>query len=273
MQRSLLYIVQRVLDKLDFNQVNTLSGNTEALQIAYEAETTFYDLISREDWAFTSDRIEILGSGVVETPMILSLQEEAIRIDDIYYDVTIPPPVIPDPLATEHPITWKTMKYLKPDDFVAMTFRRNNIDSSVELIPYNSVEFLIVTDADPTWWTTFDNKTLVFDAYDKEKDTTLQGSKTNVMGMTLPSWKMIDTFEIPIPVQLFPTYLAQVTAACSAYYKQELSSIDEKRGFRGLSRMRRKANTAAGFPTRNNYGRRNSGQETTSVQRAESSPY
>ena len=205
--------------------------------------------------------------------MILSLQEEAIRIDDIYYDVTILPPAVPDPEATEHPITWKAMRYLKPDDFVAMSFRRNNIDTSVELLSYNSVDFLIVTDSDPTFWTTFDNKTLVFDSFDIEKDTTLQGSKTNVMGTIMPKWEMIDAFEIPIPTQLFPTYLAQVSAACSAYYKQELSSIDEKRGFRGLSRMRRKAYTAAGFPTRNNYGRSNSGQETTSVQRAESSPY
>ena len=46
MSRTLLYTVQRVLEKLNLDPVNSINDTEDALLISREAESTFYDLMT-----------------------------------------------------------------------------------------------------------------------------------------------------------------------------------------------------------------------------------
>mgnify|MGYP003151822124 FL=1 len=50
MARTLLYTVQRVMEKLNLDPVNSISDSEDALLVSREAETTFYDMLTRGEW-------------------------------------------------------------------------------------------------------------------------------------------------------------------------------------------------------------------------------
>jgi hypothetical protein len=244
---TLLEIVQRTLDVMNHDSVNSISDTTESRQIAEEARVVYYELMDREDWPHLIKLLALEPPPGLAYPNYLKIPVDVVRIDEIKYE------------ATEDGETrrqFKLVKYLPPYDFLELTHLRqsdaDNIDTVTDL---NGVPLFILNDIAPCYWTTFDDDYIVFDSYDSEIDDTLLEDKSMALVKQIPPWTESDTFIPDMPDQMFSTYVAEVTAAAFTYWKQGQSPKDEQRAARGISRLRKDARKSISTRSKADYGR------------------
>lgn len=232
MDKTLLATVQRVLDKLNLDPVNSIDDTEDSLIIAREAETTFYDMLARADWPDTIDIVEVDSVSDLTNPTALRLAEDISYIDSLRYDVT---------LATDANRIIRKIFWLEPEDFLEKIYSRNTSNTNVVETVYKNIPLYIINDKMPEFYTSFDNELLILDSYDADTEDTLNGSKTICKAKTLPSWLHDDLFEIPTQDSVYPMFLASLTSACAQYLNSTISQEDERRQYRGISRMRRES--------------------------------
>jgi len=227
MARTLLYTVQRVLEKLNLDPVNSISDTVDSLLISREAETTFYDLMTRAEWKDKIDLLEATSVSDLEQPTTLLIDADIHNITSLRYDVTT---------SSD---TKKVIIWMEPEDFLDMCYTRNSSNNNVQEVKYKDIPLLVYTDKMPTYYTSFDNKYIVLDSYHSDTEDTLIGTKTICYGKRVPVWYQSDEYEIPVQDSLYPLYLSMLASACSIYMNSEVSQEDERRQARGISRMRR----------------------------------
>lgn len=251
MTRTLLYTVQRVLEKLNLDPVNSISDSTDALLVSREAESTFYDLMTRAEWEEKVDLIEVNSVSDLNNPTALALGQEVHNIKSLRYDVTT---------ADDKNKLVRKIQWLSPEDFLEKSYRLNTSNSNVVEVNYKDIPLLIKNDEMPNYYTSFDNKTLILDSYDAVTEDTLIGTKTICYGIAALSWVESDTFVIPLEDNLYPLYLSMLASACSIYMNSEVNQEDERRQARGISRMRREQiRTEMEYFPKFTYGRKGNG--------------
>lgn len=251
MDRTLNYTVQRVLEKLNLDPVNGISDTEDALLISREAESTFFDLMTRADWPDKIDLIEVNSVSDLSNPTALELGNEVHYIKSLRYDVT-------ETGETKKVI--RDLIWLSPEDFLEKSYNLNTDEANVQEVVYKDIPLFVKNDVAPNYYTSFDNKILICDSYDSDTEQTLIGTKSICYGKAVPTWLQDDNFVIPVPDNLYPLYLSMLASACSIYLNSEVNQEDERRQARGMSRMRREAiATEMEYFPRFNYGRKGNG--------------
>ena len=251
MNRTLLYTVQRVLEKLNLDPVNSINDTEDALLISREAESTFYDLMTRAEWEDKVDLIEVNSVSDLSNPTALKLSQEVYNIKSLRYDVTT---------ADDNNKLLRKIKWLEPEDFLEKSYHLNSSETNVVEVTYKDIPLLVRNDEMPNYYTSFDNQTLILDSYDADTEDTLIGTKTVCYGTAVPSWSELDTFVIPLQDSLYPLYLSMLASACSIYMNSEVNQEDERRQARGISRMRREQiRTEMEYFPKFKYGRKGNG--------------
>lgn len=251
MDRTLLYTVQRVLEKLNLDPVNSIADTEDSLLISREAESTFFDLMSRADWQDKIDLLAVNSVSDTNNPTALQLDKEAHYIDSLRYDITT---------ADDDNKIIRRIKWLPPEDFLEKVYSRKTSEDNVREVKYKDFPIFIYTDMAPNYYTSFDNKMLILDSFDVLVEDHLLGPKTICYGKSVPEWLQTDEFVIPVQDSVYPTFLAMLSSACSIYMNSEVNQEDERRQARGLSRMRREAiRTEMEYFPKFNYGRKGNG--------------
>ena len=174
-------------------------------------------------------------------------------------------------------LSYKKIEWLEPSEFIELSNTRDSSSDNVSpvagqldrwinalTLPYSSrVEGATVnvyTDRAPTYYTSFDNTSLVLDSFDKAMSDTLPAFLLECFGYYLPTWLPEDSFKIPLEEKLYPLYLSALTSACSVQLLSTQNIEEERRQMRGISRLRREAYTteAEYYPTFK-YGRNGNG--------------
>lgn len=251
MARTLLYTVQRVLEKLDLDVVDSINDSQDAILVAREAEDTFFDMISRNEWPDRHDLLEVQSVSNVELPTALRLPPNVLGISSLRYDVTDP--------STDTDKVIKNLEQLDPEDFLDLVYSRNSTSSEVFSAVYKDIPLYLINNEAPTYFTTFDNEYIILDSWLSDVETTVQGHKSVARGSQNPIWLHDDNYEIPVENNIFPLYLSELTASCSVYLNGAQSLEDERRRRLGISRMRRKAFRTDVDTKKNNYGRNGNG--------------
>lgn len=252
MNRTLLYTVQRVLEKLDLDVVNSINDSQDAILVAREAEDTFYDLLSRDEWPDQIDLIEVESLGDTSNPTGLRLPTNTIKISSVRYDVTA---------SGETETTIKELEQLSVEDFLDRVYNRSSSDTNVVTVDYKDIPLYVYNDKAPEFYTTFDNEQIILDSWYQDVETTVQGSKSVVRAMTVPTFQSSDSYVIPLEATVYPLYLSEVTAAASFSLNGTQSPEEERRRNRGISRLRRTAFRTGTQSLRNDYGRKGTGRE------------
>lgn len=248
---TLLDVVQRVLDAMNHDSVNTINATVEARQIAEEARVTYYDLMDRDDWPHLMQYIQLEGLSNLEKPNWMKIPIDVVRIEDIRYEVT---------QEGQTQRRFKEIYYLTPEEFLDHTFCRNSDESNIITVKNpNKIDMFIQNNKAAEYWTSFDDEHIIFDSYDSVVDTTMHGAKSLAYAKVIPGWKSEDTFVPDMPEQMFSVYLAEVTAAAFLYWKQGPSPKDEQRASRGISRLRKDARKIDEHQEKARYGRRRPG--------------
>jgi hypothetical protein len=251
MNRTLLYTVQRVLEKLNLDPVSSIVDTTDSLLVTREAESTFYDLMSRAEWEDKEDLLQVLSGSDVENPTMLVIKENVHNITSLRYDVTT---------AEDTSTKIRTIYWVEPEEFLERSYRLNSESDNVKRVSYKGNLLFVTTDVMPEYYTSFDNKILILDSHNKNVEDTLIGTKSICKGKVVPEWLEDDTFIIPVQDSLYPLFLSMLASACSLYMNSTINQEDERRQARGISRMRREQiKTELEYFPKFKYGRNGNG--------------
>lgn len=247
MKRSLLGMVQSILNDTNGDEVNAIADTFESEQVATVVRDTFFAMIDSRNWPHLKQFIQVDTSTTTDLPTHFNLPENVKELVLINYD---------NRKVDTTQRKFKEVKYRYPDDFLRITNQRNNDKDNVDLITdLSGAELLIRNDTPPQYWTSFDDRAIVFDSYDSGVDSTIQATKLQVQAIITPGWEMEDDFIPFLPEEAFTELLASAKAAAFDYLKEAPSPTAEKQARRARVWNSRKGFTAKGGVRYGNYGR------------------
>jgi hypothetical protein len=252
---TLLELTQKVLSSLDGDAVNSISDTVESNQVVevisrcYDEITTTLDI--PEDYRLCS-----LDGTDPDTPVFMTRPQNIDGIQWLKYDTQ----TLDDTTAN-----FRLVTYLTPKEFIDLIHSYNTDEDNIESFSTvqddgSEITFYYRNDESPTYWTSFDDETLVFNSYDSEVETNLQKGKSLAYGRFKKTFTKSDGFIPDLDDNLFPLLLNNAIALAWSEMKQASNGKAEKfiRDHRVSSQKRkydspRKTDPLASTP---NYGRR-----------------
>jgi hypothetical protein len=250
MKMTLLSMVQDILNDMDSDEVNGIEDTAESLQVAQIIRTTFYEMIARKEWPHLRRMTTLQSVSDSETPNYLSLPDSAVRMDYLAYNRR---------LSIEDRDIFHEVAYLYPDEFIRHCNRRNTDNDNVIVVtdPTGGVRLNILNDHAPQYWTSFDDKNIVFDAYVSAVEDTMRGSESQAELYNEPtSWLMEDSFIPDLPGEAFPALLSEAKSVAFMAIKQMANQKEEQRAVRQHNMLAQRGWVTKGGVRYNNYGRR-----------------
>jgi hypothetical protein len=214
---TLLEIVQKTLSAMDSDEVDSYDDTVESLQVAHVAERKYYEMAIDLGLPEHEGLFELNASGDVDMPTLMTAPSNVVKVFNIRYD---------NKLTSETNKNYKEVQYLPFKDFLTLQngHRENDADVVGEMAftaNGETFDIMFAQDKMPQFYTTFDDRTYIFDSYDDTEDTTLQKSKTMCQGIVYPTWTMGNTFTPDLNPAAFPYYLNTVIDACFVELKQQ----------------------------------------------------
>ena len=248
MKKTLLEIVQSIMNDMDSDAVNSISDTIESQQIAQTVRTVYESMVSNRDWPHLNRLDTLVSVSDTNTPHYLRLPEDTKELHWLRYNVRD---------AADTKDKYEEVRYLYPEDFMDVLNGRNETESNVTEYTHSSgVQMKIRTDKEPTYWTTFNDDVIVMDSYDSAVDTTLQGSKTQAFISKIPTWSHSDTFIPDLPPQAFSLLLAESKSVYWNSLKQQPNAKEEQRASRQRANLNQQSHRISRGEKTRKYGRR-----------------
>ena len=106
-----------------------------------------------------------------------------------------------------------------------------------------------------TNWTSFDDKNLVFDSYNKAVDSTIVAAKVQAHAYVTPTWIMEDDFIPQLPEKAFTLLVEEAKSMAFINLKQMVNEKAEQRARKHDSRLSRSNWVLKGGIKYRNFGR------------------
>jgi hypothetical protein len=219
MKKTLLEIVQDILNDLDSDNVNSISDTVEATQVSNIVAQTYFDLISDRVIPEHFELFRLVALSDSERPNYMQLPDDVALVKKIWYNKS------GDGDQEYEEIYWRD-----PLDFLRQTSARNgSADDTRTVLDFDGdTELLIYTDRMPAIWTSFDNKHIVMDSHDITLDTTLQASKSRGYGQLIPTVTLSDTFTFDFESKYFPYLVAEAKSRSFSILHKTLDQKTEQ---------------------------------------------
>ena len=231
---TLLEMTQSILSAMDSDPVDSIDETVEAIQVADIVKEAFFELMSQRDWPFLFNTGALQGLGDVANPTKMKMPDTWKKVKWIKYNK-------------------KTITYIDPESFTEM------IDNRAELAGVINANGYVIN-ADPIYWTSFDDTFIVFDGFNNSAESTLQASNSKAYAAIAPTWSHVDNFVPALPEKFFPTLLAESKSQAFVNLKQQSNNREERKAQRGRMAMRNEAwrndEASIKFNRKVNYGRK-----------------
>lgn len=248
MRKTLLEIVQYILNEISSDAVNSISDTTESEQVALIVRGCFEEMVTNRNWPSHRKLIQFDESGDLTRPNYLKLPNYLKELSSFKYDKA---------LVTDTSRKFSDVKYITPEEFLALSVVRDSTASNVETISdFNGGEILILNDQPPTYWTSFDDTYLVTDSYDSSVDTTLQKSKSQALAYIIPTWVHDDSAYPDLPDEAFPALIEEAKSTAFISVKEMANQKSEQKAQRQQRWLSRKAWRLHGGIQYPDYGRK-----------------
>lgn len=221
---TLLAMVQDILSDMTSDNVNSISDTVESEQVAQVIKTLYLEMV--DDPALklnhTYSLFQLTPSGDTDIPTHMYLPDNVGLMEWVMYNCI---------LDVADPINYTPVRYITPAEFSQMSAARNSSETNIQSVtdPESSVTLLIRNDVNPSVWTSYDDETLVFDAFNSDVDSTLQQSKTQCWGRLAPTWVHEDDAYPDLPDNLFSYLLTHAKEYCFDTIKQQPNRSVSKR--------------------------------------------
>lgn len=207
---SLIEMVQDILESLSSTPANSISDSSEAFQIATFIKNTYHNLLTNRNIPDFESLVKLVPYSDNRYPVLLHYPVDIKELKTIWYDVRGP---------NDQDASYKEILWLEPEAFLRRCDGHNS-DRNFEMVePFTGTTLYVRKDTDPTYWTTFDNQNIFFDAYDETKDSTIQASKLRAYGAYYPDFKIEDNFVPRLHGMYFPLLLGEAKATAFSLLK------------------------------------------------------
>jgi|SRR5690554_358857 len=246
MKKTLLQLVQDILSDTDGDEVNSIFDTVESTQVAKIVRSTYEAMMTNRSWPHMEKLITLNPYSNPAKPTHMQLPANVKNLLSLNYNKG-------DTVRRQY----QPIKWVEPDDFLRITNREISTQPQViTVVDDSGIELLIRTDRAPSKFTSFDNKTLVFDSFDSSVESTLQASKVQARGEVYPEWRHEDDFIPDLPAEAFPALYEEALSTASIRIRQVQDAKAEQnsaRQQRWLSRNINRIEHGVKYP---DYGRR-----------------
>lgn len=211
MAKTVLQMVQQILNDMDSEPVNGLSDSVEAEQVLSILAETFDDIVYTEDLPEHRELLKLTALSDAARPTEFLYADNVVRVHRVWYDVQDNNP------ATDAAREYREVRYCDPLEFIDRMDARNSlgVDFDTVLEESSGTTLRVYNDRHPSFYTSFDNKRIVMDSYDSAFDATLQESKVRAYGSVVPVFDKTDPDHV---VDLDPAHtqylLREATGRC-----------------------------------------------------------
>lgn len=246
-KKTLLEITLDVLNAVDGDEINSISDTVEALQIAKDIENVYYDLIGRKDWQFLRKLKELNSASDGARPTHLLIPNHTSKIEVLKYNKR---------RVGNDRNFYIEVHYKYPDEFLTYVNGRDNTADNYDVVEdYDGAKITIRNNAHPTYFTSFDDKYIVMDAYHNEIENTLQGDQTQTLLFITPQWSVADNFVPELPEEMFPQFVAECMTFCLLKKQDALVQKTEQTAGRHQRHLSQTHGVVQGGVRYPNYGR------------------
>lgn len=245
---TLLELVVDILNDLSGDEVNSIDDTFESQQVAQIVKSTYIAMMSNRNWPHQLKLLSLDPSGDNALPTHVTVKDSIKEMVSVNYNKV---------RDGETRRRYEPVKWLEPDDFLRHTNRRNSDEANIDvIIDPSGVELLIRNDLAPTYYTTFNDSVLVFDAYNSAVDDTIQESKIQARAYVMSSWVHLDDAIPDLPDEAFTALLEEAKSRAMFKLKQTADSKAEQESRRQQAWLSRKAWRVAGGIKYQDYGRK-----------------
>lgn len=248
-KKTLLEITQDILSDIDGDEVNSIDDTIESVRVANIVKSTYESLMTHRNWPHTRKLVQVEASGNNALPTHMTLQDNIKEISLVNYDKA--------KITDGSRRVIQEVKYIDQDDFLRVCNGRDNTKANYITVidPPTLTNLTIRTDTGPTYFTSFDDRVLIFDSYDSGVDSTLQKSKIQVYAYTIPDWVHADDAIPDLPELAFSLLVEEAKSRCALRISQQPDQKAEQESQRQSKWLARKDKRVAGGIKFPNYGR------------------
>ena len=240
MKKTLLEIVQDILSDMDSEEVNSISDSNEARQVARIVQTTFYNLIATREIPEHEELLKLTPASDSNFPTHFEYTDNVKEITDVWYE--------------DSDGFYREVRWIEPLDFLNRTDRVT--EDFVTVFDKNGgTKLRIKNDANPTFYTSFDDKWIVMNSYDSSVDSTLQFSKVRAYGTVYPAFTIADSYTPDLDSTLFPYLVSEAKSTAMSLLKGQTDPKVDQQSRRQKSYMQNDQFKSERGNKRVNYGR------------------
>jgi len=222
---------------MDSDEINSIEDTPESQQVVEIVKNVYDDIISRGDLNSNKTLFNLVGSTDPTKPILMTRPDGIDRIDWLKYNTQKLGDTVPN---------WEILQYLPVDQFIDYMHQWNQNYSYIQqfdhLVNGYTIRFTFRNDVSPRFYTSIDDTTLFFDAFDNTVDTTLQSSKTIGYGFKTTSFTRSDSWVPELMPQQFALLINEAKSLAWAELKQvqhQKAEQSARRNWRHLQRTRR----------------------------------
>jgi len=216
MKYTLLELCQSILSSMDGDEVNSISDTAESLQVANIVKECFYDIVGEFSPTKTRGLFHLDASGDNLKPCIMTMPTHGLALDVLKYNIE------EDPDLTK--TTFRGLVYVEPNEFLEYM---NGLDQAEiwvgsQIVTIQGQDFPVKfrNDQSPTYYTSFDDKTMIFDSFDSSYEDTLTSSRTYCIGPLIKIFSMQDNYVPELDASQFQLLLQSAKAQSFIEVKQ-----------------------------------------------------
>ncbi len=249
-----LELVTDILSDMDSDPVSSIFDTVESTQVAQIIETTYYNIIDGKDWPNLYQMFQLEETSA-STPTHMDLPDDVMDLKYIKYNTRT---------TTDTKDRYTEMTFMEPQDFMRMVDERTSSATNIDVITDASGIFInVFNDRAPTYFTSFNETVIIFDAYDGDVETFLKTAKNQVYGKIYPTVSSTDTFYFDLPMDSYSYLLNEAKSTCFITLKQQNNPKAEQHAVtqrRRMSQQSWKLRNGIRYP---NYGRNGSKFDST----------
>lgn len=217
-KKTLLKLVQLIGERIGADEIDAIDETIEAVEIVNILELTYDEILDRRDWEFLRDRtLRMKARAGGDTKLFnLDIPSTVTKLQCVRY--------------IDDNGKFPELDYVEPCGFISRLDGRNVGEANVTAIANDDGVLLnIITDAPPTFYTSFDEDTISFDSYDSARGTGNQAGDSLIIANVKPAMDFTDpTAKFPIPERMGTLLLNEAIATAGVQLRQVTDARAER---------------------------------------------
>lgn len=199
---TLLQMTQKILSAMDSDEVETITETIESQQVVDTIERVFEEMLDRRNWEFMQNRLRQLDDPTSAPKVQLDIPSDVMKVDCVRY-------------KNHDTGEFDEIPYVSPKVFMQRMRGRDATQTEFESAVINDgVTVTVYNERRPNFYTSFNEKDLIFDAYDSGTEALLTGANSQMIGEVRPTFTQSDAFVPDIPERMFSYLLHESMSTC-----------------------------------------------------------